>query len=365
MPEGKHKLKTSVSETMCFVKIFFVSVIAVLITSCGGTPTDSAPIVYVCGDTHTVETNKDFACYWKNGVKIDLGEAVHNSQARGIVVTDSDVYAVGYYSDNGHTIACYWKNGAKTDLEETTKDSRANAVYHDGVHLYVAGFRASNGNNRAVLWVDGEAVELGPLKSESTVNGIAVSDNRVYAAGVMNGNPVYFKYDLAARSVETNIVSSDPGELAGIVVHGPDVYASGFVADAGIGDLTAAYWKNGAVTTISSPPSVSVGFGVAVDGTDVYVTGMSSDYNDQEPKPVYWKNGTPTPLSTPQSNDRGPGVQIAVVDGSVYVAGLYLDDMNGNSTYRIPAYWKDGVRTDLMPAGSLGSAVGMFIQRRL
>jgi hypothetical protein len=102
---------------------------------------------------------------------------------------------------------------------------------------------------------------------------------------------------------------------------------------------------------------------MAVDGTDVYVTGMLSEYGDQDPKPVYWKNGTPTPLSTPQTNDRGPGVQIAVVDGSVYVAGLYLDDINGNPTYRIPAYWKDGARIDLMPAGSLGSAVGMFIKR--
>jgi hypothetical protein len=347
---------------MRLFNIFFVSLCALLIVSCG-TPTIDTPAVYVCGDIHNVETNKDLACYWKNGVRTDLGEAVHNSQARGIFVNNSDVYAVGYYSDNGHTIACFWKNGRKTDMEENTRDSRANALYHDGTHLYVSGLRASNGKNIAVLWVDGEAVDLAPSNSESTVNALAVSNNFVYAAGVVNSSPVYFKYDLAARTVAQVILSSDPGELAGIVVNGLDVYASGFVADLASGDLTAAYWKNGSVTTLSRIPDVSVGFGMAVDGADVYVTGMVSDYKDQDPKPVYWKNGVATSLSTPQTNDRGPGVQVAVVDGTVYIAGLYLDAMNANPTYRIPAYWKDGVRTDLMPAGSFGSAVGMFVKR--
>jgi len=119
---------------------------------------------------------------------------------------------------------------------------------------------------------------------------------------------------------------------------------------------------NGVIKNFSTAPDVSVGFGIAVDGENIYATGMFSTDNDQEPKPIYWKNGTSTALSTPQTNDRGPGVQIAVVDGSTYIAGLYMDDMNGSQTYRIPAYWKDGVRKDLLPSGSFGSAVGMFVK---
>lgn len=234
---------------MPFLHIFWVSLLALLTASCGGTPAadihGGTPIVYVCGDTHNVATNRDRACYWENGVRTDLGDDAHNSQARGIVVNNNDVYAVGYYSNNGHTIACYWKNGTKTDLEDSTKDSRANAVYHDGVHLFVSGLRVTNGIGTAVLWVDGEAADLGPMNVESTVNSITASSGSVYAAGVINRFPAYFKYNVATRSVETNIVSSGPGELAGIVITGPDIYLSGFAVNAGTGDLTAAYWKNG------------------------------------------------------------------------------------------------------------------------
>jgi hypothetical protein len=342
-----------------FHTFLFLGILCFL--SCGGGGTPAA--VYVCGDTHNVTTNMDLACYWKDGVKTDLGEVTHNSQARGIFVHNNDVYAVGYYSDNGHTIACYWKNGTKIDIEDNTKDSRANAVYHDGTHLYVSGLSASGGKNIAVLWVDGQVVDLGPPGVESIVNAITASSNFVYAAGMVGSKPVYFKYDVTTQLVEIVTLSSQPGELSGIVVNGLDIYASGFIADINSGDLTAAYWKNGVITTLSNLTDTSVGFGMAVHGTDIYVTGMLSNFGDEDPRPVYWKNGTTISLSTPQTNDRGPGVQIAVVDGSVYVAGLYLDGMNADPTYRIPAFWKDGVRTDLLPAGSLGSAVGMFIER--
>lgn len=338
--------------------IFFVPLISVLIFSYSCAPR----VVYVCGDTHNVTTNRDLACYWKDGIETDLGVPEKNSQARGIFVNNEDVYAVGYYSDNGHTIACYWKNGVKTDLEDNTYDSRANAVYHDGVHLYVSGFYASDGKNIAVLWLDGEKIALGPAGVESTVNSVTVVNNLVYAAGGVNSNPVYFKYDVTTREVGSTTLSTDAGELAGIIVNGSDIYASGFVAGIDTETLTAAYWKNGAITTFSTPPDVSVGFGMALDEENIYVTGMFSTDNDQDPKPVYWKNGTPTALSVPQTNDRGPGVQIAIVDGSIYIAGLYMDDMNGSQTYRIPAYWKDGVRKDLLPADSFGSAVGMFVK---
>ena len=77
--------------------------------------------VYVAG---TYLDGNPQACYWKNGTRVDLD----GHEARAIAVSGSDVYVAGSYLGtvygvgmyNSQTIvtdkACYWKNGVRVDL---------------------------------------------------------------------------------------------------------------------------------------------------------------------------------------------------------------------------------------------------------
>ncbi|WP_295674055.1 hypothetical protein [uncultured Mucilaginibacter sp.] len=54
-----------------------------------------------------------------------------------------------------------------------------------------------------------------------------------------------------------------------------DVYVAGYVV-AQNGNSVAAYWKNGALTRLTTDSAdVSVAYGIAVQGNDVYVAGLA------------------------------------------------------------------------------------------
>jgi hypothetical protein len=116
----------------------------------------------------------------------------------------------------------------------------------------------------------------------------------------------------------------------------PIVYIAGSYAKALSDNYRACYWKDeeridltmGATSQSSSATAITV-----VDGS-VYVAGIY--HTGQEQIPCYWKDGEKIdlPMETTVGNTTG----IAVADGSIYVVG------NASG----PCYWKDGVRTDLL-----------------
>jgi hypothetical protein len=77
----------------------------------------------------------------------------------------------------------------------------------------------------------------------SGANGITIAGTDVYIAGVDNGNAVYWK-----NGTEVKL---EAGAANAITVSGTDVYVTGY-AYSSSSITTAAFWKNGARTSLVS-----------------------------------------------------------------------------------------------------------------
>ncbi len=68
-------------------------------------------------------------CYWENGNKITL-EQLPYSNAYDIAVAGKNVYVTGvvYNVDTKNYIACFWKNGIRIDLTDSKKNTEASAI---------------------------------------------------------------------------------------------------------------------------------------------------------------------------------------------------------------------------------------------
>jgi hypothetical protein len=127
---------------------------------------------------------------------------------------------------------------------------------------------------------------------------------------------------------------------------GVSIYLAGSAinADRIIG-VSPVFWKDGAITQLISAVGENddggKGRSIFVDGDDVYVSGeffvpCSDDPNVICAQPAYWKNGVRTDL--PVSGVGGYAFSMIVSNGNVYIAGLdWLE----------PVLWINGVKTVL------------------
>jgi hypothetical protein len=85
------------------------------------------------------------ACYWKNGVQINLTDPVDYAYATSIDVAGADIHVAGQMyvvsGANTYAVATYWKNGALTNLTNIPGVGLANSVFVAGNDVYVAGTR--------------------------------------------------------------------------------------------------------------------------------------------------------------------------------------------------------------------------------
>lgn len=98
--------------------------------------------------------------YWKNSKPIILGEKY--GEVNQIIVSKSDVYAVGLYnkydSNSTRHTACYWKNQEYHELED---NAQAYGIYVDGNDIYIAGSVGSVPSEyKACYWKNGVRVNL-------------------------------------------------------------------------------------------------------------------------------------------------------------------------------------------------------------
>lgn len=201
--------------------------------------------VYVAGITHDINESV-YATYWKNGHAFVIGP--RNSEAKSIVVSDTNVYVAGSISG----LATYWKNGVSKVIAGGVYQSQANCIFISGADIYIAGFISSPDNlyNMATYWKNEVATTLADNSSNSGANSITVSGGDVYVAGYAkapqaqylsypagvalywkNGNPVY-------------LPNLDPiSNACSIAVNKSDIYVAGYVIDVSFNDA-ATYWKN-------------------------------------------------------------------------------------------------------------------------
>lgn len=111
--------------------------------------------VYVDEEVYYIGGLTDFPMYWKNNELVKLSNLY--GEVQQIVVSESDVYAVGFYNkgnsnSTGHT-ACYWKNKELFELED---NAQAYGIYVDGSDIYISG---ASGNvpsqYKACYWKNG------------------------------------------------------------------------------------------------------------------------------------------------------------------------------------------------------------------
>ena len=124
--------------------------------------------VYACGYVGAAQSK----VYWKNDAKpVYLEDAdTLGAAAEAIFVYERDVYVAG--ADNSQ-YACYWKNGKKVQLK-TSGIGCSNAISVNGGTVYNAG----EDNSHACLWINNEKFNLTTPETanSSYVTSIFVED---------------------------------------------------------------------------------------------------------------------------------------------------------------------------------------------
>jgi hypothetical protein len=140
-----------------------------------------------------------------------------------------------------------------------------------------------------------------------------------------------------AEDTSITVASEYSGTIS-VTTSGTDVYVLGYDQDEFL------VWKNGIATTVGVGDAVAYMSDIAVVGANVYVIGSRRNSAGLYVATL-WTNGVATDLSANSSE----AVDIAVSGNDVYVAGgeaLVAGD------YFKPAYWKNGVKTDLSDPGN-------------
>ncbi len=140
---------------------------------------------------------------------------------------------------------------------------------------------------------------------------------------------------------ESYVLEGNDPEAYSIAVHNGDVYTAGR-------DNGACYWKNTQKNKLSGGDSS--GYGIAVkDNGNVFVGG--SYLNHHNVIPAFWKNGARTNLSRPSGGD-GEVQDVKVYNGSMYYFGMSMAPNNMVGLLPKASYWKgNGNRTDLPNGG--------------
>lgn len=116
--------------------------------------------VYVDEEEYYTGGLMDFPVYWENKELVKLSTLY--GEVHQIIVSESDVYAVGFYNKSnsnstGHT-ACYWKNKELFELED---NAQAYGIYVDGNDIYISGATGNVPSQyKACYWKNGIRTDL-------------------------------------------------------------------------------------------------------------------------------------------------------------------------------------------------------------
>lgn len=194
--------------------------------------------VYAAGWYYNAYAHRNGACYWRNGVAVDLEPEV-NCVAKAIAVANGVVYVGGRFDrridENSYALdACYWRNGVRVDLGE-------GCVYDiavDGDDVYLAGYTIDPVTFRTTpcYWKNGILVKLDEPLADGVagtwqVECIYVREGVVYACGTMGTIACYWE--------DGRRTDLEQGEAHDLCVQGGDVYVTGSAQG------NPCYWVNG------------------------------------------------------------------------------------------------------------------------
>lgn len=192
-------------------------------------------------------SSRNYATYWKNGEAVVLADAVDGG-AKGIFVTENDVYVAGMASNGRNGVARYWKNGSRVTLGKDSDISAAMAIVVAGNDVHVVGWGGNpDGNSYAKYWKNGVEYALTDhLEDYSIARDMAISGNDVYIVGDiqkgLKGEAKIWKNGVPG-SLPSGIRASD------IFILNNDIYVAGSASGSPFN--RAVFWKNGTPTFIS------------------------------------------------------------------------------------------------------------------
>jgi hypothetical protein len=357
-----------------------------------GTGTVTPPVtgttdVYTCGGVSATASQLPTACYWKNGVEVDLFSDEIGAFANAIAVSDTNVYVVGVVD----TSACYWVNGKLYNVGRgfNTQAMGVKAI-HDTVYILVGTVYGAPADPPGIvvpgfvliLYPNGGSSEMDQVANygHPVLGGIDVAAGQVYTAGAslytdrfLGGQPVYEQQPVYWKNGEVQDKLPYPapyalmeGIASAISVSGTDVYTAGSEFSSqdsgGYHDLTPqpVYWKNNTAVELDAPLAIGQATGIAVSGTDVYVLG--EEYSGGQYEPCFWKNGTVNWLG--RVGFTGYANAIALSGSDVYTAGYGMinpDPNNSGVTADVAAQWKNGDVTLLAPKAYSSAAYGICV----
>lgn len=245
------------------------------------------------GDIYLTGAQNSYqACYWKNGIKINLPSR-KAGQVNGLFITDNDVYAAGYDVDSVNTFPhpCYWKDSDKYYICSDSCTGSLACIFAQNSDIYAGGTIYSEGN-KSYYWKNGTRYLVSDVISE--VMSIFVLNGNVTVSGVdqvmvtdmvvLNG---WHWQNGQKKFIQLDPNNNDPWDsrlsLRGFYTDGADMYAvCNCYADLGI-----YIWENGASSkwqdTNGGPTNIFV------YNKQLFFCGGST--TDVPHRPIYFRNG--------------------------------------------------------------------------
>jgi len=338
-------------------------VIFVVLIACGGGgggSDDYTPSVYVAGAVSTGTGSN--ACYWKDGLRVDLPGA--NGIAYGIAVANGHVYVVGQYSNSDTW--CYWIDGVRYDLTGNGYFSKIKVV---GSAVYISGTK----DNNACVWTNGIYYPVN--YNNSYTYGMEIIEDTIYLLGgigeggghaaiwtkPVNGG-AWTKYDLP----DTGYEYSDAYALA---AYDDMIYIVGYLYKDS--QSYPALWKGnslGSLTVAELPtPNKDASdiygytYAIKIYNGQPYIAGHYNIINNSVGyhRAALWIGNNDPTLYAPEDQDDSMAFDVCIYNGNVYVAGKIRKPKSNdpNTQYLQPCYWKDGVRVDLSVLDEVGNSI--------
>jgi predicted heme/steroid binding protein len=291
--------------------------------------------VFICGSETAINSNSEFAKYWRNDTAVSLNSGTNESSAFSIQVSGNDVI-VGGNVYNNVSVPTIWRNGTASALPGVATGSTLNHITVSGNDVYATGYDNTNPFPIAKYWRNSASVALSNGNSSTSGNAITTSGTDVLVAGysVNNStiNATYWRNNTAV------ILSNASSSAQAITVSGSDVLVAGHQVISNKSKATV--WRNGVSAILTTGNNNEEALAIAIAGNDVHVVGTEYNATTQNNMVKYWKNGVATVLT--DGSRYTEVTDIAVYGNDVYITG---HESVGNVTQAV--YWKNGTRIAL------------------